>query len=106
MIKFNHSGTNIREAFCVDAENANNIDNIFKMVNRKAALPSWIVQRFWLDETLSDNAKCYAIFMCGTFIERANHKQAFEKTLEKFFRDELTRPKKRKRKWFKRGGDK
>lgn len=77
MLKFNHAAENIVESFGVSDADKKRMDEVFEesLANRNKTTDdstvTWIIQRFWIDEILSDNAKVYLTFMLGRWYEKS-----------------------------------
>jgi hypothetical protein len=73
LIRFNHNeDKSIPKSFGIDEHEAVKIDALLMRLIRDkedSVAISWAVQRIWLDETISDNAKCYLIFSIGRFYQ-------------------------------------
>lgn len=72
MMEPNHEKKNLKEALGITEEEDNVIDELLDLFNEKRLKVSWVLQRVWVDERLSDNAKCFAIFSLGRIFEFMN----------------------------------
>lgn len=64
MVKFNHNESLIGKAFNISTKDEMLIDELLE-THRGWSCVTWIIQRVWIDERLSDNAKCLFIFNVG-----------------------------------------
>jgi len=71
MLSFNHTADSIVDSFNITKKEQEYIDDLFKtLVNvKKRSSPLWFIQRVWIDEVLSDNAKAFLIFTVGRYYE-------------------------------------
>ncbi len=71
MINFEHEATTLKDAFKITQEESDLFDEIMQQLKlpEKNRPVSFVIQRLWIDERLSDNAKAYAIFTVGRFYE-------------------------------------
>jgi len=71
MIRFNHSADTIVDSFNLTADEQLVIDKLFDQLiqDKKSASPLWFIQRVWIDELLSENAKAFLIFTVGRYYE-------------------------------------
>jgi len=72
MIKFNHNAKHLYTAFGITPTDLDLMDKVSRAKPTRASYKnrtSWFAQRIWLDERLSDNAKCYMLFTLGRFYE-------------------------------------
>ena len=71
MINFEHDAISLTDAFKITQKD----NEVFEEIMAQMKLPdknlpvSWVIQRLWIDERLSDNARAYAIFTVGRFYE-------------------------------------
>ena len=70
MINFDTTEPNIRKAMGVTYKDIHSVlDILYKSGD---ATMVWLIQRVWIDETLSDNARCFLIFHIGVLWEKFN----------------------------------
>ncbi len=67
MVKFDHDLSAIPDAFNMSKAETKKVFKMFKWLTKvKPVRPlTWTLQRIWIDETISDNAKCFLIFALG-----------------------------------------
>ena len=68
MVKFKHNKLLIEEAFNISPDDKKLINKITDIIGITTI--TWLIQRTWIDERLSDNAKCYLIFCLGREFQR------------------------------------
>lgn len=69
MVHFNHEEKKLKAAFNLSENDEKQlVDFSKKIMNMEKTIP-WTCQRIWIDENMSDNAKCFAVFMLGAYWE-------------------------------------
>lgn len=69
MLNINDNCDSLVDAFKLqykDIKRLREIDNIIDSANHRV---SWAARRIWIDEHLSDNAKCFGLIVLGRRIE-------------------------------------
>lgn len=69
MINFEHNAVTLKDAFKITQEESEVFEELMQQLNNKSTTVSWTIQRVWIDERLSDNARAYAIFTLGRYYE-------------------------------------
>jgi hypothetical protein len=77
LINFNHNADTIVDSFNLTLEEQGIIDKLFDQLiqDKKSASPLWFIQRVWIDEVLSENAKLFLTFTVGRYYEFIKYQQ-------------------------------
>lgn len=70
MVNFKLGSTFLRDAFNMSEEEVEYIAELTERLMKEMKCVTWGVQRIWIDENLTDNGKCWMVFMLGQWYER------------------------------------
>ena len=71
MINLDDNETNLLKAFHLTEEDTKAANEFNNCIDR-ARTVTWYVRRIWIDEKMSENLKCYLIFLLGRAYEQSN----------------------------------
>ena len=72
MVNFLVDEKKLYAAFNLTIEDNKRLDEFTKVLHKLEKTIPWACRRIWIDEQLSDNAKCFAVFMLGRYFETLN----------------------------------
>lgn len=78
MVKFEHEAKTLEDAFGL-GDNHEAVIDTFVDLYLKHKTASKIVERIWIDETIDDNTKAFAIFSMGRVYENRKNWRGGEK---------------------------
>ena len=69
MVNFNEGEGKLIQAFNISKEDEKYLEMFSHALEKQTKTIPWVCRRIWIDEHMTDNAKCFAVFMLGRYFE-------------------------------------